>query len=76
MTDMLGDWSGYMQRVVRWLEDEYALMQDDEKDTCIAVFLAQHSDEQDLFAGIKYHSRSEVLYRAGETVAATRGSGF
>ena len=29
---MLGDWPGYMQRVVQWLEDEYALMQEAEKD--------------------------------------------
>ncbi|KZV64737.1 hypothetical protein PENSPDRAFT_738126 [Peniophora sp. CONT] len=65
VTDILDDWPGYMQCVVRWIEGTYTPMSDEGKDMCIAVFLSQNSGEQDLFAGIRYHCRSEVLHRAG-----------
>ena len=74
VVDTLHDWPGYMQHVVDWLEGTYALMSDKEKDVCIAEFLTQNSGEQAIFAGIRYHARSEVLHRAGMTLAIHRSS--
>ncbi|VDB94277.1 unnamed protein product [Peniophora sp. CBMAI 1063] len=65
VVDVLGDWPGYMHLVVHWLEDVYPALPTEEKETCIAIFLHEHSGEEDLFAGVTNHSRSEVLFRAG-----------
>ena len=74
VVDMLNDWPGYMRHVVDWLEGTYAFMSDKEKDVCIAEFLTQNSGEQAIFAGIRYHARSEVLHRAGMTLAIHHSS--
>ncbi|VDB94281.1 unnamed protein product [Peniophora sp. CBMAI 1063] len=65
VTNMLEAWPSYMQNVVKWLEHVYPAMTPEQKDMDISSFMSQNSDEQHLFAGIKQHSRSEVLYRAG-----------